>query len=78
MRVRRAVVTGVLVVVSGAVGVVAGAAGVVINPSLACGDTPGFCSNPPATTTQPVVRPAPARPVTGPVPAPACPECGRF
>lgn len=77
MRFRRAVVTAVLVVVSGAVGVVAGAAGVVMNPSLACGDTPGFCSNP-VGTTQPVVRPAPARPVTEPVPAPACPECGRF
>lgn len=78
MRIRRAVVTAVLVVVSGAVGVVAGAAGVVMNPSLACGDTPGFCSNPPGDTTQRVVRPAPARPGTEPVPAPACPECGRF
>jgi hypothetical protein len=70
MRIRRAVVTGVLVAVSGAVGVVAGAAGVVMNPSVLCGDTPGFCSNPPEVGTS-----APAR---HPVPAPGCPECGRF
>lgn len=74
MRVKRAVVTAVLVVASGAVGVVAGAAGVVMNPTVLCGDTPGFCPNPPPKTTRPVTHPGQGRAV----PAPGCPECGRF
>jgi hypothetical protein len=36
-----------------------------VAPALACGDTPGFCPNPPDHTSQP------AAPLT-------CPECNKF
>jgi hypothetical protein len=65
MKSRRAVATAVLVALASGLGVVAGAAGVAMNPTVLCGDTPGFCPNPPERNTQPA-------------PVLACPECGRF
>lgn len=65
----RVVLVAVALMVSAGVGVVAGAAGVVMRvPVLACGDTPGFCPNPPSGNDRPHR--------TGP-PVLACPECGR-
>lgn len=67
-RMRVVAVAAALVAAAGT-GVVAGAAGVVMRaPVLACGDTPGFCPNPPTGDE----RPRPAAPVL------TCPECGRI
>lgn len=66
----RVVVVAVALFAAAGVGVVAGAAGVVMRaPVLACGDTPGFCPNPPRGDDRPH-RPGP--------PVLTCPECGRI